>query len=82
MLCFKILHGLDECLNTLHGLCIVAAGTETTYRTVTLDTNHATLCSEIKEWLLQLLVLIVHRFQHKELQHVREHAYQLPQHHR
>ena len=32
----------------------------TPLQSVTLDTYHATLCSEVEEWLLQLLVLIVH----------------------
>ena len=45
MFLFKILHALNESLNAFHRHSVVAACAEATYRTVTLDADHTTLCS-------------------------------------
>src|SRR5574344_43316 len=60
MLCFKILHALHESVDTFDCLCVVAAGTETTDRTVTLNTNHTVSYRIVEEWFLPLFVFVVH----------------------
>ena len=49
-----------ESVAAFDGLSVVAAGTETADRTVTLHANHALGSSEVEEVLLQLLVLVGH----------------------
>ena len=54
---FIFVYAIHECLYALKIHRIVAGSTETAYQTVTLDTNHATLGSELEEVVLQVLIL-------------------------
>ena len=56
----KLLHASNEGVDAFDSLGIVAAGAESSDAAVTLDANHTTLGSEVEEWLLQFLVLVVH----------------------
>src|SRR5574344_523307 len=61
MFCFKLLHAGNECLAAFNGLCVIARCTEATYRTMSLDTYHATFLScEVEEVLFQILVFVIH----------------------
>ena len=43
---FKFLHAVYQCLYTFQRHCVIARCTETTYRTVALDTYHTSFCTQ------------------------------------
>ena len=60
MFTLKFLHAGDEGVAAFDGLGVVARSAEAANRTVTLHANHSLRDSEVKEFLLQLLVLVSH----------------------
>ena len=63
-----IVDAINQCLHTFEVHCVVATCAETTHQTVSLDTYHATLGSELEEIVLQFLVL---RFRYEADIHAR-----------
>ena len=60
MISLKLFHALHKGIHAFHGLRVVATCAEATYRAVSLDAYHALRHYEVEEWLLQVLVLVVH----------------------
>ena len=60
MVALEFLHGVDECLNALDGLCVVAACAETSHRTVAFDSHHSLAGCELEERLLELCIFRIH----------------------
>ena len=56
---FKLLHCFNKGLAAFNCHCVVAACTEATNIAVSLDTNHSSFSSELKELILQFCILIV-----------------------
>ena len=60
MISFEFLHASYEGVAAFDGLGVVARGAETANRAVTLHTNHTLRYCEVKEVLLEFLILRSH----------------------
>ena len=60
MLFLKLFHASYQSLHAALRHRVIKRGTETTYRTVSLDTYHTSGSSIFTELVLQLLILIIH----------------------